>query len=1209
MESALESLAERMVGGQSVGFIGAGYSARSGYPTWPKLVAALYEQARLANRKVPAPDSRTDLRWLAEVYARNLSGTALQRVLREEFEDCETRGRRADPSAPTLDLLQLLVARLPFNHFITTNYDDLLEDACDHVFTQDHQHRPVGRERCRSWDGRNDTAFSEFLGSLADKRRSVLHLHGRLNDETLTLTMGEYDKQYLHDAMLLRMFSIFATSTVVFIGTSLTDPDLMDLLRRSRFHSKSEGSPRHYAFLPSDRRADYARLKETFGIETIFYSTDRRGDDDGERRAEDEHNELEPRLERLLELVEARRRDRSAEADGNARPVPVDYGDSFDDVVDKVKDEVRRVRGGPTRFSFSEERAALRGGVAGSRVLRRVASDYRKLPVTYRFHHVIWISPGRIGLFPGNTRSRLVVDNIIGELMYSLGRHRATATVDRNQNLRSIGQILGGDRWSRSSEPALLVIDGVDELARKEDIAALESLLSALPKESVALFERVDGDPAPRDPNSGADPIPDFGEPEWATTTIKERTIEERLDEVFAAATVDDDPSDRERTLLTALSIVATPIAADQLSTILEIGKHDVDAALRSLGDSGLAEGIGEAVEPDSGRSPSPDGPGNLTPIGMLSPVREAVLKRVERDPILVEVVSTILGWAEATMGHLARWEEDKVQLDELTRHLPNLLAAFEAGCWIRELGSDAQQRTSDCHLWLGADLAYILYVVGRWAEAEQMLQYLEGHVDGASERETFHREVLILQAGFYGHAGGPESDYDRAIELATAAIELAHEPTSVVGDDEVTYAPARLTPSRQEARAQIRRAAALIRKKDDLHSAEKELVAISKGEFDQDEAQSKQYESYRIVADASRSLGELRLVQLRANDSHGLDIQGVLAELDRGQAASERLRCRPRGYNAQLRGEILLEFGNTSASRRCFARALVISFEFKDRYLEASARLGLAICDHRAELATRAVEIFDDLNRHVEMGVAEEYARHITVERVSASHPTLIVVVGVPGTAKSKVVSTASSVLGAWGYDPVLPTFQPKLIQRIRESDELLDLGAIPRELNERHARDSALSNEIRIVKVPTGRLNELFDVWKEHELQMQDMLCIHMLATKASLVTRNEQRRSGQLKRARLSAMIDAEAEQTRERLEEHSSLETWFQCERSAYVSIDSDVGIMELERRICDALALSFRSVEQLKEDWLARFRVARPIDGERPRQDSNLRATD
>ena len=51
--------------------------------------------------------------------------------------------------------------------------------------------------------------------------------------------LAEYSEQYLQDAMLLRMFSIFATSTVVFIGASLQDADLMELVRRSTFHTGS----------------------------------------------------------------------------------------------------------------------------------------------------------------------------------------------------------------------------------------------------------------------------------------------------------------------------------------------------------------------------------------------------------------------------------------------------------------------------------------------------------------------------------------------------------------------------------------------------------------------------------------------------------------------------------------------------------------------------------------------------------------------------------------------------------------------------------------------------------------------------------------------------------------------------------------------------------------------------------------------------------
>jgi hypothetical protein len=433
------------------------------------------------------------------------------------------------------------MARLPFTHFITTNYDDLIEDACNRLFEITNGRKPVDGEKCLSRDGRISDSFSDFLGSFSqESQRSVLHLHGTLDGERLTLSLGDYDVQYLHEAMLLRMFSIFATSTVVFIGASLRDADLMELVRRSTFHTG--GRQRHYAFLPDDRRAETGMLRHSYGIEPIFYSP-RAG-----------HEELGRRLEQLLELVEAHRRDTSDGAGGNARPVEFTYDVGFEDVVGLVKDEIRRVKRGSARLDGL-------GPVGTSRVLRRVVSDYRSLPVAYRFRHVIWISPGRIGLFPSSKRSRGVVDSIIGEIVYSLGRHRLTGTSNPTNSIRSIRRILSGRRWG-DGEPALFVLDDVEALRDEaEDVQAFDSLLSALPHESIAVYQRPPSDVEEADEGSAVDPF--FDSEELAAREWARPEFEEALTSLLEDA--DESDSDRALVVLAALCIAATPITASDL--------------------------------------------------------------------------------------------------------------------------------------------------------------------------------------------------------------------------------------------------------------------------------------------------------------------------------------------------------------------------------------------------------------------------------------------------------------------------------------------------------------------------------------------------------------------------------------------------------------------------------------------------------------------
>ncbi|NND75115.1 MAG: hypothetical protein HKN44_08920 [Ilumatobacter sp.] len=1200
MADALRELAERMNRSRTIGFIGAGYSARSGYPTWSTLIDDLYERAKRFSDDLPKPqDADVDMRWLAEMYANELTRRgSLTDTLRESFENAVADSEQD----AQLDRLQLMVARLPFRHYITTNYDALLEQACDSIFEVIAQRPPTATERCLARDGRVDSQFSDFLGALADDRQSVLHLHGRLDGDQLTLSMGEYDKQYLHDAMLLRMFSIFATSTVVFIGASMYDADMMELLRRSTFHTN--GRIRHYAFLPADRARDYEMMRTSFGVEPIFYDVP---EDDPS-----DHSELELRLERLLELVEAGSTEPKQDAHVNITPVRADYGEDFDEVVEDVKDEIRKAVRGPASFVMPRERGISSGGVAGSRVLRRVAADYHELPTTYRFRHRVWLSPGRIGLFPGE-RSRRVVDAILGEVAYSLGRHRATATADRHQNIRAISKILGDVRWHPEHEPALFVIDGSQELREGagDDEEWLTSLLYALPDESVAIFEsseRADS----RDDGDWPDP------PDWARDDF-----DAALDGLFAGESELDGDLSRtnEQRLLVALCVVATPISSDQLTTILDMDKHEIEQTIKDLRTRGLIESPPRPSVPDDvglmapyDELPEPE----AVDVGLLNPVRKATLDLLfprGRAPkqVLLEVVETILGWAEGTIERLGRWEDDKAQLDELIDHLPNLLAVFEAGCWIGSAREHLTQETANLRLWLGTDLAYILYSVGRWAETGQIVDYLLAHSEAVTEPETFRREVLVLMAAFHGHAGRSAADLAHAVSCADDAIRLADVAADrgraeVEEPGETIYAPVRLTPERQRARAQLWRAHARLRglantddsalaaQLDTICEAEQDLAAICKGTFD---TQCEQDESRNIVADASLTLGELRVLQRRAalatgaspDDSSGLP--RALVELDMGKKAAELVRCRPRGYQARLRGELLLQYGNRAAARRCFARALLISHEFQDRYLEGAALLGLAQCDRQAMLATRAAGIFTDLGRTPETKASQSWSWSPRLNNGAGpalrGHPNLVVIVGVPGSGKSAGLAATSSTLASWGFDPVRPRFAPRLLERIR-SEEELDLSKVSKELKDLHlVGTSGQHGRVVLVKIPTGRLSELFTPWLDYPDQMRSMLCLHVTAPPDVLVARNEQRRSGQIPENQLQRMIEADASQ---QPSDGLTWESWFQHHQSAYVRIDGGVPIIEFDFRVRDALALSFLPVEQLLDAYRPQFEAGR-----------------
>ena len=251
---------------------------------------------------------------------------------------------------------------------------------------------------------------------------------------------------------------------------------------------------------------------------------------------------------------------------------------------------------------------------------------------------------------------------------------------------------------------------------------------------------------------------------------------------------------------------------------------------------------------------------------------------------------------------------------------------------------------------------------------------------------------------------------------------------------------------------------------------------------------------------------------------------------------------------------------------------------------MEAGAKLGLARCDHRRSLANQAADIFHDLRRPEEKDRADYVAYRLPPEdddpSLPAQFPTLVLFVGLPGSGKNIAVQSATATLGRWGYDPVITRFKPTLIEEIR-SGEPLDLGQVSSQLEERVSETEADGTPDRVViaKIPTGRLQELFKPWTENQKLLQNMLCIHLHAPENVLITRNEQRRSGQLANDVLGRMIDDEARQSPETLGS-SSWEAWYQSNGSAYANVDSDVSVLELEKVIEDVLGLSYLPVDDL-----------------------------
>jgi SIR2-like domain len=205
-------LGRRARSGQLAVFLGAGVSAAAGLPTWEELLDELATRAGLA------PELRPGLAQLspqdaAALLAHELGREELARYVQQRF------------GPGPYSLAHALVAGLPVDEFVTTNYDPLVELAA----------QDVGRE-LRVLPFQEATAGAGWL----------LKLHGdAAHPESVVLTRDQYLEFGDRGSALAGVLqSLLLTRHVLFVGTSMLDDDLIRIAHQVRTALTGHGQDR-----------------------------------------------------------------------------------------------------------------------------------------------------------------------------------------------------------------------------------------------------------------------------------------------------------------------------------------------------------------------------------------------------------------------------------------------------------------------------------------------------------------------------------------------------------------------------------------------------------------------------------------------------------------------------------------------------------------------------------------------------------------------------------------------------------------------------------------------------------------------------------------------------------------------------------------------------------------------------------------------------
>jgi len=231
-DGKIAELIRKIEGGDCVAFVGAGFSAAANFPQWRTLLLELATEIPVA-----ADAAETSSRQLVESMFRPGQTTSSREfeIAAQLIDDAlgsdlfrEAIRKRFDPSTALdgamADRLRYLRG-IPFKAIVTTNFDPLISGDAPNAVA----YRMLLRERrADAWQRSLAIAANEMTGD-GGFACPVVQLHGRL-DKSLVLTRTQYRKRLYGDpAYLTVLRSLFATSTVLFLGYSLNDAYLNEL--------------------------------------------------------------------------------------------------------------------------------------------------------------------------------------------------------------------------------------------------------------------------------------------------------------------------------------------------------------------------------------------------------------------------------------------------------------------------------------------------------------------------------------------------------------------------------------------------------------------------------------------------------------------------------------------------------------------------------------------------------------------------------------------------------------------------------------------------------------------------------------------------------------------------------------------------------------------------------------------------------------------
>lgn len=208
-------------------FVGAGSSVESGLPSWTALVQRLLDRAAEVGG-LDEDERRHFVEWTLAREDVTGAGEIARQILKRRFRSRLRSSLYQDvasaaPAETARAVGQIALDRLStVCELVTTNYDTLLEDAVREAVPDDRQVVALADNR-----------------SVAGDVVAVRHLHGVLAPGAKTagpLVLSDRDYHLMQDPASWQESFVknqLENNTCLFVGTSLTDPNLLRYLHRA----------------------------------------------------------------------------------------------------------------------------------------------------------------------------------------------------------------------------------------------------------------------------------------------------------------------------------------------------------------------------------------------------------------------------------------------------------------------------------------------------------------------------------------------------------------------------------------------------------------------------------------------------------------------------------------------------------------------------------------------------------------------------------------------------------------------------------------------------------------------------------------------------------------------------------------------------------------------------------------------------------------